>query len=174
MKAQPTYDALNNTKPIKVGRKTYNCLEHPRCPGYWISSQGDVISLVSSYRGRHTQQRGTSKPVLRRAQLINSGYLRIAIALPSGGNKQELVHRLVAETFFVPPDDAPNPKDPFFSDTKPRIEVNHTDGNKLNNAVTNLEWCSHQENIHHEKLINELKTYRQQIKPTEGLKNDKR
>ena len=174
MKAQPTDEALNNTQPIKVGRKTYNCLQHPRYQGYWISNQGHVISLVSGYRGRPAQQRGTSKPVLRRAQLINSGYLRIALALPSGGNKQELVHRLVAETFFVPPDDAPNLNDPFFSDKKPRIEVNHLNGNKRDNAVYNLEWCSHQENIHYEKLITELKAYRQQSKPKKVLKNDKR
>ena len=174
MKAQPTYDALNNTKPIKVGRKTYNCLQHPRYQGYWISSQGDVISLVSSYRGKPTQQRGTSKPSLRRPQINNAGYLRVPMMLPSGGCKFELVHRLVAETFFVSPDDAPNLKDPFCSDTKPRIEVNHIDGNKLNNAVTNLEWCSHQENIHHERLIAELKAYRQKNRPKRTLKNDKR
>lgn len=171
MKAQLTYDALHNTQPIKVGRKTYNCLEHPRYKGYWISSQGDVISLVSSYCGKPTQQRGTSKPVLRRAQVINSGYLRIAIALPSGGCKFELVHRLVAETFFVPPDYAPNLNDPFFSDKKPRIEVNHLNGNKRNNAVNNLEWSSHQENIHYEKILDEVKAFRQRNRSKKTLKN---
>lgn len=171
MKAQLTYDALNNTQPIKVGRKTYNCLQHPRYPGYWISNQGHVISLVSSYRGKPAQQRGTSKPALRRAQVINSGYLRIAIALPSGGNKQELVHRLVAETFFVPPDDAPNLNDPFFSDKKPRIEVNHLNGNKRNNAIYNLEWSSHQENIHYLKILDEVKAYRQRNRAKKTLKN---
>ena len=171
MKAKLNQDALNNTQPIKVGRKTYNCLEHPRYKGYWISSQGDVISLVSSYRGRPTQRRGTSKPVLRRPQLINTGYLRIALASPSGGNKQELVHRLVAETFFVPPDDAPNLNDPFFSDKKPRIEVNHLNGNKRNNAVNNLEWCSHQENIHYEKILDEVKAFRQRNRSKKTLKN---
>ena len=174
MKAQLTYDALNNTKPIKIGRNTYYCLEHKTYQGYWISTLGHVISLVSGYRGKSTQKRGTSKPVLRRAQVINTGYQRIAIALPSGGTKQELVHRLVAETFLVPPSDAPNLKDPIGSDKKPRTEVNHLNGNKLDNAVSNLEWNSHEENINHKKLLNELRSQRQPAKPKKSLKRGKR
>ena len=55
-----------------------------------------------------------------KAQPNGKGYLRVRI-----GGKRRFVHRLVAEKYI------PNPEN------KP--QVNHKDGNKLNNSVGNLE-----------------------------------
>ena len=62
------------------------------------------------------------------------GYLLCCLR-QAGKSKMHKVHRLVALTFI------PNPEN------KP--QVNHIDGNKLNNHIDNLEWASAKENINH-------------------------
>lgn len=49
--------------------------------------------------------------------------------------KNRNVHRVIAETFIPNPNNLPC--------------VNHKDGNKLNNSVDNLEWCTYSENTLH-------------------------
>ena len=63
-------------------------------------------------------------------QKNGKGYLRVFMA-----GKLRFVHRLVADKYI------PNP------DGKP--QVNHKDGNKLNNCADNLEWVSNQDNRNH-------------------------
>lgn len=60
------------------------------------------------------------------------GYMRVALRV---NNKTIYlrVHRIVATCFIPNPNNLP--------------EVNHIDCNRANNAVSNLEWCSHQENV---------------------------
>lgn len=67
-------------------------------------------------------------------QIINSGYYKVVL-YKDGKYKNKCIHRLVAETFI------PN------EENKPQI--NHIDGNKLNNNVDNLEWCTRSENMKH-------------------------
>lgn len=71
-------------------------------------------------------------------QDISTGYAAVMLS-GSKTKKRFLVHRLVAYTFL------PNPN------RKPC--VNHKDGNKLNNNVNNLEWCTYQENERHSHLV---------------------
>lgn len=71
---------------------------------------------------------------IRRQYVDRAGYARVYLKTKSG-MKRFLVHRIIAMCFI------PNPN------SKPC--VNHIDGDKLNNSVENLEWCTYSENEHH-------------------------
>ena len=62
------------------------------------------------------------------------GYLQVELK-KDGKRKIKFIHRLVAEAFIE------NPQN--------KEQVNHKDGNKLNNYASNLEWVTCKENIHH-------------------------
>lgn len=67
---------------------------------------------------------------------ITKGYRHVLLSSEHGLKKKNLkVHRLVSKAFISNPTNKPI--------------VNHKDGNKLNNNVSNLEWCTHIENCNH-------------------------
>lgn len=90
-------------------------------PNYLISNFGRVCKINKTYR-------------LIMTPWITSGYYTIRLSKNNISNDFS-IHRLVASAFI------PNEDDKQF--------VNHKDGNKLNNTVDNLEWCTFQENCEH-------------------------
>lgn len=67
-----------------------------------------------------------------KVQIANNGYYSLELTNDKG-HKRIALHRLLAENFI------PNPLNlPI---------INHKDENKLNNALDNLEWCTHQYNL---------------------------
>ena len=66
---------------------------------------------------------------------IKSGYFTVCVSLGNKKKKNIKIHRAVAETFIPNPDNLP--------------VINHKDGNKLDNWVDNLEWCSRKYNVQH-------------------------
>lgn len=90
--------------------------------GYFISNKGRI--------------KGRTGKILKQ-QIGKTGYYIISI-YPNGRNgkcKCLKIHRLVAEAFIPNLNNYPI--------------INHIDGNKLNNNVENLEWCSYSYNTKH-------------------------
>ena len=70
----------------------------------------------------------------------NSGYREVYLYHPDKGIIRKKVHQIVAQCFI------------YNSDPQHRFQVNHLDGNKANNHISNLEWCTPYENNLHARV----------------------
>ena len=87
-----------------------------------VSTEGRVRSLL----------RGT--PRILKTQADNKGYQRVRVTI-CRVKMTFKVHREVAKAFIPNPCNLP--------------QVNHMDGDKDNNSVNNLEWCTNRQNVIH-------------------------
>ena len=99
---------------------------------YQISSYGRVKSLEHKTLQKNIYGKGgigysKHKEKILKGWVQNTGYLTVALK-----NKKYSVHRLVANAFIPNINNYPI--------------INHKDGNKLNNKVENLEWCTYKHN----------------------------
>jgi hypothetical protein len=99
--------------------------------GYEVSDLGNVRSFWSIKSNGNTFFRiiGNKAKLLKQHKNA-SGYNVVELLQVS-----KLISRLVAENFL--------------ENKHNKSEVNHKDGNKLNNKLENLEWTTHNENIGH-------------------------
>ena len=72
----------------------------------------------------------------------HKGYLRVDL-FNERGKRHFKVHRLVASAFIENPEGKP--------------QVNHIDGNKRNNSITNLEWVTNKENCDKAREIRSMR-----------------
>lgn len=98
-------------------------------PGYQVSSMGRMRSWLNNRWGV-----GNTCRILAPALDKSTGYLKANLNRNGKGNTKA-VHVLVAEAFC--------------GGKHPGMDVNHIDGNKLNNIASNLEWCTRKENMKH-------------------------
>ena len=87
---------------------------------YTITPEGDIFNKYN-----------------KKMSLVDNGkgYLVLGLTLINGKRIVKSVHRLLAEAFIENP--------------LQLSDVNHIDGNRLNNNLSNLEWVSHGDNIKH-------------------------
>ena len=109
----------------------YNDKEFTQIPNftnYYICKETtEVLSLRKGQPYIMKQSINSSKS--------NSIYYMVRLINDEGFTKKKYIHRLMAELFIDNPNELP--------------EVNHKDGNKHNNAISNLEWVSKSENSIH-------------------------
>lgn len=95
---------------------------------YYIKEDGTIINKI------------TNK--IKKTFISKNGYKRVT--LWCNGKQQKMsIHRLVALTYL------PNPNN--------LEQVNHKDGNKLNNHLSNLEWCNQSHNTKEAYKLNLIK-----------------
>ena len=107
---------------------------------YKVSNTGKIFSI---------ERHGTKNRILSSVD-NGKGYLRVKLS-KNDKPKSYMLHRIIAEAFI------------------PNLEnkkcVNHINGNKKDNRIENLEWCTHSENVNHA-----IRTGLKKIKPLPGMK----
>ena len=119
--------------------ETFTPLEHPDYPGFYKVPFTDWVAISKDHQVISTITGNVLTACLR-----NHGYLSINVKkrLDDGRviERQFLLHRLIAGAFIPVPDNLQVFK---------RLQVNHKDGDKLNNEILNLEWMRAQDNMKH-------------------------
>ena len=98
---------------------------------YLCNEKGEIYSLLSAK--------------IMKTHGDKDGYQQLRMTVEKGRAVTVKAHRLIAQTFL------PNPENKPF--------VNHKNGNKEDNAISNLEWCTAKENNVHARQTGLLNDY---------------
>lgn len=99
---------------------------------YYVSNMGNVKKVGGKQFGRKVYKSNSEERILNQ-QVQNSGYLIVKLYVKPK-HYTCLVHRLVMQAFVG---------------DNPGMDVNHKNGDKHDNRLSNLEWCSRKENMEH-------------------------
>lgn len=115
---------------------------------YIISNYGEIISLPR-YKQNNSKLQYVEPKEIKRCVNRKNGYVYVQL-WNEAKYKNIRLHRLVAETFLENPHNY--------------SQVNHIDGDKTNNKVDNLEWCTQSQNGLHAYKIGLANNENQKIK----------
>jgi hypothetical protein len=113
---------------------------------YQVSNLGNVKSKPKAGGN------GFRERLLKQEELAN-GYKRVTFSKNGKVNRYS-VHRIVAENFI--------------NNLSNKTHINHIDNDRANNSISNLEWCTHSENMLHAQKQGRL--YSAQLKGGEATK----
>jgi len=103
---------------------------------YAVSNKGRIKRLAhQTWSVRNNSYSQYKERILKLSNNNSKKYWRLTIDYLDNISKAESIHRLVALNFIENPNNLP--------------QVNHKDGNKDNNNVDNLEWCTNLYNMQH-------------------------
>lgn len=107
---------------------------------YSVSNLGRIKSKSRVIRLKNGRNLHIKEKILKGSK-DTKGYMQVELK-KNGERNIRVIHRLVACAFIENP--------------MCKEQVNHIDGNKLNNRADNLEWCNCKENINHawENMLN--------------------
>jgi hypothetical protein len=125
-----------NKKEIYDMQEQWKIIEEAE--NYEVSNLGNVRNIV------------TNK--ILKGRISAGGYPQVSIKIDAEGRfKNRYIHRLVALYWIDNPDN--------------KEQVNHKDGNKMNNVIDNLEWVTSSENLLHKSKLygKDLKTSNRRV-----------
>lgn len=125
---------------------------------YQVSNLGNVKTLERTTKNK--QGTCLRKEKLLNLNISNRGYVNVKLYNTSKNIKKTIfVHKLVGLCFL--------------NNANQYKEINHIDGNKLNNNINNLEWCSRSHNVKEAYRLNLRKetTYKGEGNITSKLKD---
>ena len=106
----------------------------PGLEGFYSTSDSGLIKRDAGVVfGKDGRKMHIPERVLK-TQARSHGHLTVDICIDSN-HRPSFVHRLVAEAFILNPENKPF--------------INHIDNDPANNCISNLEWCTHKENMQH-------------------------
>ena len=100
---------------------------------YMVSTKGRIKSIERVVIGKDGISRRVNEKI-KEPTLSPIGYYVVSL-WKGNSSRLEYVHRLIATAFIKNPNNYPH--------------INHKDGNKRNNSLENLEWCTHEQNLRH-------------------------
>lgn len=102
----------------------------------WVKTkESEYYEVSSHFRFKSLKPcKNGLPPVILSTPISKTGYFVVNMYI-DGKNHVKKAHRLFAQAFIPNPENLP--------------QINHKDGNKLNNSISNLEWCTGEFNVRH-------------------------